>query len=83
MVLPLSAFSLLAAHAAPIPPAGSTSPQSPKSGWSKEAIFTLVGVVIAIIGIFITVMKTSQTAGNWFNGVSSGSALLGQSEPTC
>jgi hypothetical protein len=83
MVLPLSAFSLLAAHAAPIPPAGLPSTQSTTPGWSKEAILTLVGVVIAIIGIFITVMKTSQTAGTWFNGVSSGSALLGQSEPTC
>ncbi|KAH5383761.1 hypothetical protein HBI33_107380 [Parastagonospora nodorum] len=69
----LVAYCLAACtHAAP-PPNPSSSTDAPiksittSSTWSNEAIFTLIGVVIAVTGIFVTLLLSSPKLRQWIS----------------
>jgi hypothetical protein len=58
-------FFLLAANASPIPPSQSDQPANDSGfGWSKEAIFGLVSVFVALVGIVITIMVSKKMRRN-------------------
>jgi hypothetical protein len=62
--------SLAAAHkiCALPPPTSVSTPttnSSAASFWSKEAIFTLIGIPIALVGIVVTVLLTSSKIREW------------------
>jgi hypothetical protein len=65
----LSSLAILAVvHAAPAP-LPTNSPQSttgsPTTAWSKEAIFTLIGIPVALVGILVTLLLSSAKARRW------------------
>jgi hypothetical protein len=66
LVVVLTAF-FIAAQAAPTPQPASDTTQSTNStsGWSKEAIFTLIGLPLAILSILTVVLVASAKARGW------------------
>jgi hypothetical protein len=60
----------LAVQAIPAPPSQTNTtqrsePDTPQSSWSKEDIFTFVGVVIAITGVLVTLVVSSSKVRQW------------------
>ncbi|KAH7084959.1 hypothetical protein BKA63DRAFT_498584 [Paraphoma chrysanthemicola] len=62
-IIPLLTLALTStlsfAHAAPIPP--SQNSFSSSSSWSKQDIITLIGVLVAVLGILLTLLLASPT----------------------
>jgi hypothetical protein len=61
---------MLAVYATPVPPSQTNStqrsePNTVSSDWSKEEIFTFIGVLIAITGITITLFLSSTKLRQW------------------
>ncbi|KAH7084960.1 hypothetical protein BKA63DRAFT_498587 [Paraphoma chrysanthemicola] len=50
-------------YAAPIP--STTSPNSSSPGWSKEEIITLISVLVAVSGIFTTLLIAVPAFRSW------------------
>ena len=50
-------FLAILAHGAPLQPSQTSAPAS---GWSREAIVTLIGVFVAVIGIGITLIASPK-----------------------
>jgi hypothetical protein len=54
-------FFLMAVNASPIAPSQSDKPADASGfGWSREAIFGLVSVFVALIGILMTTMASKK-----------------------
>lgn len=77
----LVTFALhIAAYAAPTWPKDSESSDTRgTSPWSKEAIFTLIGIFVALLGILVTIVASKklrrgvQSKSDWNSSPSSGS----------
>jgi hypothetical protein len=57
-------------YAAPAPPSQTNitqryEPNTTPSTWSKEEIFTFIGVLVAIIGIIVTLILSSFEVREW------------------
>jgi hypothetical protein len=69
--LALAFLALLAiAQAAPASPPPTNDPQTSigstaAPAWSKEAIFTLVGILVALVGILVMVILSSARVRGW------------------
>lgn len=54
---------VLVVHAAPLQPNQAESTHS--QGWDKEAIFTLVGVFLALVAIIVMIILALPSARKW------------------
>jgi len=62
-ILSLAAIAS-AVHAAPVKPS-QPEPSQPQSSWSKEAIFSLIGLFAAILTILAMFLMASPSARKW------------------